>query len=439
MNIEKKQIDELDIQLTLTITKDDYAQSEKKMLNERRRNADLKGFRKGMAPMSLIQRMYGDQALYEAINRLISDSLNKFIEENNLKIVGEPLQSEDQPELEWKSGNDFTFKFDLATTPEIKAEATKDDKIAYYTINVTEQAKKEMKANMLSQLGTLVDAEAAKEEDFVIADFKQEGGINVEKAYVAVKKVEGEAKKSFVGAKVGDSFEVNVNEAFIDETDRASMLKIKKEELASINPVFTVSVVEVKTFKAAEESQETYDKLFGKDKVKSAEEFDAAVEEQLKLNYKQEADARLAKDIRNHFVEKAAIALPEAFLKRWLFQINEGKFTMEDIEKDFPAFLEDYRWKLVRTAFLEKYNIKLEEKDLIEAAEGYAAYQYAMYGMGNVPQEMISEFAKKILSDERQARSIYDSLEEQKVIEAVRPDITLSSKKISVEKFRELN
>ena len=216
------------------------------------------------------------------------------------------------------------------------------------------------------------------------------------------------------------------------------MLKIKKEELAGINPVFNVTVAEVKTFQPAEENQETYDRLFGKDKVKSAEEFEAAVEEQLKLNYTQEADMRLAKDIRNHFVEKAAIALPEAFLKRWLFQINEGKFTMEDIEKDFPAFLEDYRWKLVCEAFLAKYDIKLEEKDLVEAAKGYAAYQYAMYGMGNVPEDMIADFAKRLLNDERQARAIYDNLEEQKVIDAVRPDITLSSKKISVEKFREL-
>ncbi len=438
MNIEKKQIDELDIQLTLTVTKEDYAPSEKKMLNERRRNADLKGFRKGMAPMSLIQRMYGEQALYEAINRVISESLNKFIEENNLKVVGEPLQSEDQPELEWKSGNDFTFKFDIATTPEIKAEASKEDKIPYYNINVTETAKKEMKSNMLSQLGTLVDAPKAGEEDFVIADLNQEGGINVEKAYISVKKVAGDAQKSFIGAKVGDTFEISVNDAFSDETDRASLLKVKKEELAGINPLFNVTVGEVKTFKPAEESQETYDKLFGEGKVKSAEEFDKAVEEHLQANYKQEAEMRLAKDIRNHFVEKAAIALPEAFLKRWLFQINEGKFTMEDIEKDFPAFLEDYRWKLVRTAFLAKYNINIEEKDLVEAAKAYASYQYAMYGMGNVPEDMIADFAKRLLNDERQARAIYDNLEEQKVIEAVKPDITLSTKKISVEKFREL-
>ncbi len=437
MKLEKNQIDALNLQVTLNVAKEDYEAAEKKLLNERRRTADFKGFRKGMAPMSLIQRVYGEQALVESVNKVLSSGLNDFIKDNNLRIVGEPLASEDQPEIEWKSGNDFTFKFDIATTPEVSFEISKEDKVPYYVINITEEAKKEMKENMLKQAGSLQDGEKAKEEDFVIADMSN-GEKSVEGTYISVRNVSGEARKLFIGAKPGDEFDVNVNEAFADETDRASMLKVKKEELEGLNPVFHVKIVNVKTFVAAEESQEVFDKLFGEGKVHNSEEFDKAVSDKLADNYKQEADYRLSKDLRDYFIKKADIALPEAFLKRWLLQTNEGKFSMEEIEKEFDAFLADFRWQMTRSFIMDKYGLKIEEKDMQEAAEAYVAYQYAMYGMGNVPQDMISNSAKQVLTDERQVRNIAENVETQKVISALKENISLQNKKISVEKFREL-
>lgn len=437
MKLEKNQIDALNLQVTLNVAKEDYEAAEKKLLNERRRTADFKGFRKGMAPMSLIQRVYGEQTLVESVNKVLSSGLNDFIKDNNLRIVGEPMASEDQPEIEWKSGNDFTFKFDIATTPEVSFEISKEDKVPYYVINITEEAKKEMKENMLKQAGSLQDGEKAKEEDFVIADMSN-GEKSVEGTYISVRNVSGEARKLFIGAKPGDEFDVNVNEAFADETDRASMLKVKKEELEGLNPVFHVKIVNVKTFVAAEESQEVFDKLFGEDKVHNSEEFDKAVSDKLADNYKQEADYRLSKDLRDYFIKKADIALPEAFLKRWLLQTNEGKFSMEEIEKEFDAFLADFRWQMTRSFIMDKYGLKIEEKDMQEAAEAYVAYQYAMYGMGNVPQDMISNSAKQVLTDERQVRNIAENVETQKVISALKENISLQNKKISVEKFREL-
>ncbi len=437
MKLEKNQIDALNLQVTLNISKEDYAEAEKKTLNERKRSAEFKGFRKGMAPMSLIQKYYGEQALLESVNKVISASLNDFIKDNKIRIVGEPLTSEDQPEIDWKSGNDFTFKFDIASTPEVDFEISKEDKVPYYNINITEQAKKEMKENMLKQAGSLQDGKSAKEEDFVIVDMSN-GEKSVEGAYISVRNVAGDARKLFVGAKPGAEFDVNVNEAFTDETDRASMLKVKKEELEGLNPVFHIKVVNVKTFVAAEESQEVYDKLFGKDVVHNSEEFEKAIADKLAENYKQEADYRLSKDMRDYFIKKADISLPEAFLKRWLYQTNEGKFTMEDIEKEFDAFLSDFRWQMTRSFIMNKYNLKIEEKDMQEAAEAYVTYQYAMYGMGNVPADLIRNSAQQVLSDEKQARNIGENVESQKVISTLKENISLAPKKISVEKFREL-
>lgn len=437
MNIVKNQIDELNIQLTVTVAHDDYAEAEKKELQRCKRTAEFKGFRKGMVPMSLIERVYGERVLGEVVNKVLSDAVNNFVKENNIKMVGEALPSEDQPEIEWKSGNDFTFKFDIATTSEVNFELSKDDKVKVYEIKVSAEAKKEMKDNLLRQFGSLTDAEQAGEDDFVIVDFAQEGK-TVEGSYVGVKNVEGEAKSKFLGAKVGDQFDVNVNEAFTNESDRAYMLKVKKEELASLAPEFHVTVKEVKTFAPAEENQETYDKIFGENQVHNAEEFDKAVTARLEENYKQESDYKLSKDLREYLVKKADIKLPEEFLKRWLFNINDGKFSKEEIEKEAPAFFEDFRWQMVRGYIMQKFDLKIEEKDVHEAAQAYVAYQYASYGMGNVPEAILKDSVARVLQDENTSRRIVENVEATKVIEAVKGAVTLKAEKVSVEDFRTL-
>ena len=437
MNVTKNQIDDLNIELTIAISAEDYAEKEKKRLSAYRKNADFKGFRKGMVPASIVKKLYGDQALYEAINSVIGEQLDKFIKDNNLNILGEPLPSESQKENEWKSGNDFEFKFDLGLSPAIDIELGKDDKLTRHKIEVSPKAVADTKAEMLRQYGSLQEGEAAGEEDYVIADFRQ-GDKASEGAYVAVSKVEGDAKAKFVGAKSGDTFDVNVNEAFVNETDRSSMLKVSKDELAALDPVWNVTVVNVKTFVPAEENQETYDKIFGEGVVKTAEEFEAKVTERIQNRYNQESDYKLSQDIQAYLVKKADVKLPEAFLKRWLYENNKEKFTMEQVEKDFDAFLKDFRWQLVRESLMKKFDLKIDDKDMLDAAKGFAAYQYAMYGMPNVPEQLLSEAAVELLKDERRHRNLVESVESEKVISAVKEVITISNRKITEEKFRAL-
>ena len=434
MNISQNRIDDLNLELTLSITKDDYADSMKKKLADFRKKADIKGFRKGMVPMSLVEKMYGQQALADAVNDVISEGLNNFVHENNLRVLGEPLPSEDNPQNEWVNGNDFTFKFDIAQNPEVSFELSKEDEVTYYTITVTEAAKKEMKDNLLKQYGSLEEGKKAKEDDFIIVDFEQ-GETKVEGTYVALRNVAEAARKSFVGVKPGDVLDVNVNEAFENETDRASMLKVNKDELATLDPMFKMTVKNVKTFVNAPMTEETFEKIFG---VKTEAEFDAKIEERIRAEYSQEADFRFSKDAKTYLLEKANVTVAEKFLKRWIYVINEGKFTMEDIEKDWALFIVDYKWQMVRSYLMEKYGVKVEEADLLASAKGFAAYQFAMYGMNNVPEEQLEAFAKNILSQEEQGRRILDQVENEKTVAAVREVVTLKKKKISVDKFREL-
>ena len=434
MKIEQNRIDDLNLELTLSVSKEDYADSKKKRLSDYRKKAEIKGFRKGMVPMSLVEKMYGQSALVDAVNDAISEGLNNFIRENEIRVVGEPLPCEEQAQHEWVDGNEFTFKFDIASNPEVSFELGKEDEITYYTITVTEAAKKEMKDNLLKQYGSLEEGQEAKEEDFIIVDFEQ-GETKVEGTYVAIRNVAEAARKSFVGVKAGDVLEVNVNEAFENETDRASMLKVNKAELASLDPMFKMTVNNVKTFVSAPLTEETFEKIFG---VKTEEEFDAKVEERIRAEYAQEVDFRFSKDAKQYLLEKANLTLAEKFLKRWVFVANDGKFTMEDIENEWDLFIADYKWQMVRSFLMDKYAVKVEEADLLASAKGFAAYQFAMYGMNNVPEEQLEAFAKNILSQEEQGRRIYDQVETDKTIAAVREAVTLKKKKISVEKFREL-
>ena len=254
MEIKRTDVDELNFRLNLQIVKEDYADKKKKMLNDYRRKAELKGFRPGMAPMSLIEKMHGTQALVESVNSIISESLNNYIQENNLHILGEPLPNEElQQKIDWAKDETFEFVFDCALSPEVKLELSKKNKITTYKVEISQEAKKNYRSNLLRQFGKLEPTDVVSDEDFIIADFIQNGEVKAAGSYITLKTIADEQVKSlFIGKKVGDKITVNVNEAFTNETDRAAMLKVKKEELASLDPVFEIEIKEIKTIKEAE-------------------------------------------------------------------------------------------------------------------------------------------------------------------------------------------
>ena len=339
MKVSQNKIDDLNLELTIEVEAADYAEIERKKLAERKRTADFKGFRKGMAPASLIKKFFGEQCLVEAVNQVLSQALDAHIKDNSLRIIGEPLSSENQPEVEWKDGNNFTFVFDLGLYPEINFDVVKDDKVPSYTVTISAKDKATMVENL--------------------------------------KKYYEEKNKS------------------------AEEQSAAKEE-------------------------------------KSDEDIEKEAAERLEAQFKNEAEWRLSKDIRDYFVNKAGISLPEAFLKRWLLVANQGKVTKEDIEKEFDAFLADFRWQLVRGYLMKKYDLKIDEKDLHEAAEAFVTYQDARYGLGNLPEEMIQEAVVKVLKKQEQVQRIAENVEDSKVMSKLKEEITLEPTKITSLKFKDL-
>ena len=439
MKVEQVKINDLTYQLNVNIEKAEAQEKKKKALNEYRKKVEIRGFRKGMAPMSLVEKMHGIQALVETVNQMISDAINSHITENKLNILGEPLPNEEkQKEIDWENAESYEFVFDIALAPKVEFTLSKDDKIVSYNVAVSEEAKKAYKSNMLKQFGKLENTESVKEEDFIIADLEQ-GENKVEGTYITLRQMAQEAKGQFLGKKPGESFEVNVHETFVNETDRAALLKVKKEELASVEPMWKVTIKEVKTFVEAEQTQEIYDRMFGEGVVTDEAGFEAKVAERIALEYKQESDFRFVLDAREYLLNKTNIELPEEFMKRWLFTINEGKFTMEDIEKDFALFCKDFRWQMISQYIMREQKMEITREEVLAAAKQIAKYQFAMYGLNDVPEEQLNHYAESILANEKEGRRIVEKTEQDKVIGYVKSVVTLEEKEISIEDLQAMN
>ena len=439
MEVKELVNDGLTIRLSFHFVKEDYADSRKKLLNRFRRSADIKGFRRGMAPMALIERLYGGQALVEAVNELISNSLNNYIEEHKLTVIGEPLPVEDaEARNDFDGGEEFDFTFDIALAPKFDLSVSADDHIPYYTVPVTDKEKEEYKKQLYKQYSRLENCDEVKDGDFVVADMTQ-GDRKVDASYIAMNVLHEEAKALFLGKKAGDELDVDVVKTFPNEADRAAMLRVKKEELAGMEPVWHLTVKEVKNYVDAVPGKELYDTLFGPDKVHDEAEFDAALAEKMTEEFRQESDYRFMLDAREYLMNKADIKVSEDFLKRWLYQVNEGKFSKEDIDKDFPMFIKDFKWQTVEGRIMSDNKLEVTKDDINAEALKLARYQFAMYGLNNVPEEHLKGYAANILADDKQGRRIAEKAQENVILNFVRKTVTLDNKEISSADLRKMN
>jgi trigger factor len=439
MKISQHNTDDLNATITLCIEKADYEPRVKKSLNEYRRKADIKGFRPGMAPMSLVEKMHGKNVLIDEVKDIISENLSKYIEENKLHLLGEPLPNEDERQkINWDALGDMEFKFDIGIAPAIDIMFTAKDKIPYYKITVTGDDLNKYKENVLRQYGKLVDAETAGEDDFIKATLTQ-GEHTIEDGYISLKIIQDKKlQKPFLDKKVGDEFDVDVKKTFTNETDLAALLKVKKEELAKFEPVFHIKITEVKRFEPAELNQDLYDRIFGEGVVKSEEEFNQKAEARIASEYEQESEYRFTIDAREEALKKANIKLPESFMKRWILYTNEKKLTAEQLDKDFSSFADDVRWQILRRHLTETQELKVTEEDVRKHALKMTRYQFAVYGLHNASNEQLEHFANSILANEQELKRICEKVEEEKVIAYIRSAVTLDEKEITADQLQKL-
>lgn len=439
MNITQKKIDDLSATLTLRIEKSDYEPLVKKNLNDYRRKADIKGFRPGMAPASLIEKKYGHTALIEEINKLLPECLNKYIAENKLNLLGEPIPYNAAEKQNRENPDDFEFVFEIGFAPEIAFTLSEKDKIPFYNITITEEDKAKRKKAILEQNGQLVAIETVTGGDEYLQVDLTQGEKTVEDTYISLKTIkEKEVKELFTGKKAGDELEADVKKVTANKTDLASLLKVKKEELADLDTVFTIKIKEVSRFVEAELNQDFYDRFLGKDAVKSEDEFMQKITEQIREDYVLESNYRFSFDAYNALLKKANIELPEAFLKRWLSYSNDGKIAPEVIEKEFPAFADDLRREMICNHILKEQKIELKQEDFLEHAKKMARYQFQAFGVRNVPEEQIKHYANSILANEKELQRIREKVKSDKVIDYVKATVTLDTKEITNDQLQKL-
>ena len=423
--------------LKVVVAEADYAEAVDKALREYKRKANIPGFRPGMVPMGVVRKMFGKGVVAEQSYKLASNSVFEYLQNEGIDYVGDVIPSEEQGDFDFENNTEHEFMFEIGEAPKVELALSKDDKLTYNKIKIEKTMHEQYKDNYLRRYGRLVEVEAvAKDEALTVT--LDNGDMRIEDAYVGLISMTDEERKPFEGKKVGDKMEVNVNELYKSETQRASILQVKAEELESINPNFSLEITQIRQFANPELNEEFFKMAFPDGNIASEADLDKFIDAEIEKELSREADYLFTIRVRNFLMEKAGLQMPEAFLKRWLYTINEGKFTMEDIEKDFEGFIKMFTWNYLQKHFIQTYELTVSEDEVNAEAKEFAKAQFAQYGMPSAPEEMIENFSKQILSNKEQAEKIYEKLYELKVVEYVKSKIKVTNKSVSADDFAKL-
>lgn len=449
MNITSQNVGKVSLELTVVIEKADYQAEVDKELKKLRANAQMPGFRKGMVPASLVKKMYGNSVVAEVVNKKLNESLFNYIKENKINMLGEPLPNEEkQKQLNFETDDKLEFVFDVALAPEFDVKLDAKDKIDFYNIEVTDD-KVESFINMYRQnAGKYEQAEECVEGDMIKGNLVQVDkkgkevaeGIKVENAVLMPKFMKNDKQKAlFVGKKVNEEVVFNPNKAYDGhETEIASLLKLKKEEVAGLKDDFKFTITEITRFTMADINQDLFDATFGKDAVKTEEEYRAKVKEQIAKQYESESNFKFLIDLRKYATNKVGkLEFPEDLLKKILVLNNPDKGA-EFAEEQYQGSIDELVWHLIKEKLVAQYDIKVEKEDLEAMAQEYTRMQLAQYGMTNAPQEIVENYAKEMLKKKENIQNLTSRAVDTKIANAVKETVKLVEKKVTEEEFGKL-
>ena len=437
MNITREQRDGGISILKVVVNEADYGQAVEKQLRDYKRKANVPGFRPGMVPMGIVKKMYGKHVVAEQSYHLASNSVFEYLQKENIDYVGDVIPSEEQGDFDFENNTEFEFVFEVGEAPKIELELSAKDKVTYSKIKVDKKMHNEYRSNYLRRYGRLIDVDKV-EKDEALNVTLDNGDMRIEEAYVGLISMTDEERKEWKGKKVGYKTTVNINELYKKPEQRAAILSVKEEELESIKPEFELEITKIRRFADPELNEEFFKMAFPAGNVTSEEELDKFIDEEIERELKRECDFMFANQMRKFIIEKAGLQMPEEFLKRWLYVINEGKFSREEIEKDFAAFINMFTWNYLQKHFITEGDIKVTPEEAKAEAMSFAQMQFAQYGMPSAPADMLEGFAKQIMDNKEQLQKIYEKLFEEKVVEYLRGKIKVTEKAVSAEEFAKL-
>lgn len=448
MNITRENFGNVNAVIKVLIEKTDYEKTVEETLKDYRQKSAVPGFRPGKAPMGLIRKRFGKAVLAEEINKMLSQNLTRYLMEEKMQVLGEPLSStEHQKPINWDTDENFEFAFDVALAPKVELTLDENDKVNYYTIKVSDEMIDQQVEMIVSQLGQSLDAEEVKEDTLVKGDFveldgegrEKEDGIHAEGVLLSVDLIKDEdIKKQFIGKKKEDVITFDPVKAYQNRHEVGHLLKISHEQADNLKSSFNFKVKEITRFEKAELNEDLFKKIYGEGtEVKTEEDLRNKLREEIAVNLKQASDRRFATDVRDMLVDKLNPELPEEFLRRWLKESNQ-EVTDEQIEKDFGGFMTDLRWQLIKDAVRKENDLKVEEAEAFDLAKQLARAQYSQYGIYDAPEEQLESFAKMILEKPEEKERLYNKLFEDKTVEIVKEKVTVENKEVTREEFEAL-
>ena len=445
MNITFEAPDKINGLMTITLESADYQPEVEKTLKDYRKRANIPGFRPGQAPMGMIKRQFGTSVKVDAVNKLLGEKLYEYVRENKIQMLGEPLPSEQQEALDFESDQPLTFKFDIAVAPEFEAKLSGKDKIPFYNITVDDKLIDQQVEMYQSRAGQYEKVEQfdAEQRDMLKGDLREvNGSIEVADAVLMPQYMKvDDQKKLFDGCKLGDVITWNPRKAYPEsDVEVSSLLKIQKEEVKDHEGDFTFQITEISRFVKAEVNQALFDQTFGEGTVKSEKEFRQKIADQISQQFKADSDYKFLLDIREHMEKKVGkLEFPEAILKRVMIQNNKDrKDAQEYVEKNFELSIKELGWHLIKEQLVAAQGIKVEEDDLKQVAKEAARAQFAQYGMSNVPEEYLDNYAQEMLKKRENVDGLVDRAVDVKLTAALKGVVKLDEKDITLEDFQKM-
>ena len=450
MKISFENPDKINGLMTIVVEEEDYKKLVEDKLKEYRRKAQMPGFRPGNVPMGLIKRQYGSAVKVDEINKLLGQELYKYVRENNISMLGEPMPSEKQVPQDLEKEGPFEFIFDIAVAPEFTLTLDGNDEVTYYDIEVSDEMIDQQVEVFASRNGHYENPEEydAEKRDMLKGDIRQldaegntlENGITVSDAVLMPQYIKVDEQKAlFEGAKLGDIITFNPKKAYPEsDTEVAALLKMKKEEVADLTNDFSFQITEIQRYVSAEVNQELFDSVFGEGTVNSEEEFRSKIAEGLKVQLAGEADFQFFADLRAYAEAKVGeLTFPEELLKRVMKNNNKDKDD-NYVEEHFAGSIKELKWHLIKEQLVAAHDIKVDEDEVKLTAREMARAQFAQYGMNDVPDEYLDNYAKDLVKNEDYTNAIVDRTIDRKITQVMKGVVKLGIKKVSFDDFRNI-
>jgi trigger factor len=427
--------------IKIKLNEADYQPKVEEKVKEYSKKANIKGFRPGKVPSSLIKKMYGKSILVDEVSQLLSESLQNYIRENKVPVIGEPLPNESQNQkIDWDNQKDFEFVYDIGLVEDFKYDLSKSVKVKAYEIKIDDKVLNETLDRLKQDLGNHSNPEASQKGDSIYGELKEKNGDFATHTLIPLEKVQEKELSKFVGVKKDDIIVFDIKKAFKDNADIAAITKKEDKEAANIKGEFEFKVENINRIEKAELNQEFFDKVFGKDAVKSEEEFIAKVKETLSENYKRETDFLLDQDIQKKLLETVKFELPDEFLKRWLLISNEGKITEEDIKKEYELYAKDLKWTLIKNKIAEDNDIKAEHEEILNKTKDMIRQQLASSGLAGQMEDSLDMFATNYLQKDKgeQYMKMFNQVRSEKILNLIKEKIDIDNKKVDIEEFKKI-